>query len=51
MFKLAPTTTLYTSYVESLQAGTRVGDTYANRGELLKPVRSNHQSAQPPLLG
>jgi iron complex outermembrane receptor protein len=40
MFKLAPTTTLYTSYVESLEAGTVVGDTYANRGELLKPLRS-----------
>ncbi|MFM0344127.1 TonB-dependent siderophore receptor [Paraburkholderia sp. RL17-347-BIC-D] len=40
MFKLAPTTTLYTSYVESLEAGTVVGDTYANRGELLNPLRS-----------
>jgi iron complex outermembrane recepter protein len=40
MFKLAPTTRLYTSYVESLEAGTVVGDTYANRGELLKPLRS-----------
>ncbi|MFM0224727.1 TonB-dependent siderophore receptor [Paraburkholderia dipogonis] len=40
MFKLAPSTTLYTSYVESLEAGTVVGDTYANRGELLKPLRS-----------
>ncbi|MFM0499631.1 TonB-dependent siderophore receptor [Paraburkholderia caffeinilytica] len=40
MFKLAPTTTLYTSYVESLEAGTVVGDTYVNRGELLKPLRS-----------
>ncbi len=40
MFRLAPTTTLYASYVESLEAGTVVGDTYANRGELLKPLRS-----------
>ena len=40
MFKLAPTTMLYTSYVESLEAGTIVGDTYANRGVQLKPLRS-----------
>ncbi|WP_153134435.1 TonB-dependent siderophore receptor [Paraburkholderia agricolaris] len=40
MFKLAPTTTLYTSYVESLEAGSIVGDTYANRGVQLKPLRS-----------
>jgi iron complex outermembrane receptor protein len=40
MYKLARNTTLYASYVESLEAGTVVGDTYANAGELLKPLRS-----------
>ncbi|WJF91344.1 TonB-dependent siderophore receptor [Paraburkholderia bonniea] len=40
MFKLEPTTTLYASYVESLEAGTVVGTSYANSGELLKPLRS-----------
>ena len=40
MFKLAPTTTLYASYVESLEPGTVVNEAYANGGELLKPLRS-----------
>ena len=40
MYKLTPGTTLYTSYVESLEAGTIVGTTYANAGALLKPIRS-----------
>ncbi|SAL01755.1 TonB-dependent siderophore receptor [Caballeronia ptereochthonis] len=40
MFKLTPGTTLYASYVESLEAGNVVGDTYANAGQLLKPLRS-----------
>ncbi|CAG9236553.1 Ferrichrome-iron receptor [Paraburkholderia sabiae] len=40
MFKLAPTTTLYTSYVESLEAGSIVDFTYANAGQMLKPLRS-----------
>ncbi|SAL65218.1 TonB-dependent siderophore receptor [Caballeronia peredens] len=40
MFKLTAGTTLYASYVESLEAGNIVGDTYANAGQLLKPLRS-----------
>lgn len=40
LYKLAPSTTLYASYVESLEPGQRVGDTYANHGELLKALRS-----------
>lgn len=40
MFKPAPDTTLYTSYVESLEAGSTVGTLYANNGELLKPLKS-----------
>jgi iron complex outermembrane receptor protein len=40
MFKPAPDTTLYTSYVESLEQGSTVGSLYANDGELLKPLRS-----------
>ncbi|MDE1179637.1 TonB-dependent receptor [Paraburkholderia sp.] len=40
MFKLTPQTTLYTSYVESLEAGSIVGTTYSNAGEQLKPLRS-----------
>ncbi|WP_090863618.1 TonB-dependent siderophore receptor [Paraburkholderia diazotrophica] len=40
MFKLAPTTTLYTSYVESLEPGSIVDFTYANAGRMLKPLRS-----------
>jgi iron complex outermembrane receptor protein len=40
MFKLAPTTTLYTSYVQSLEPGSIVGPTYANGGTLLPPIRS-----------
>ncbi|MPW16036.1 TonB-dependent siderophore receptor [Paraburkholderia sp. CNPSo 3157] len=40
MFKLAPTTTLYTSYVESLEPGSIVDFTYANAGQMLKPLRS-----------
>ncbi|WP_409017595.1 TonB-dependent siderophore receptor [Caballeronia sp. LZ008] len=40
MYKLTPGTTLYASYVESLEAGNVVGDTYANAGQLLKPLRS-----------
>lgn len=40
MYKLAPATTLYASYVESLEADNVVGDTYANAGQLLKPLRS-----------
>ncbi|WP_144107483.1 TonB-dependent siderophore receptor [Paraburkholderia sp. BCC1886] len=40
MFKLMPGTTLYASYVESLEAGTVVGTTYANAGAILNPLRS-----------
>ncbi|GLU32332.1 TonB-dependent receptor [Trinickia caryophylli] len=40
MYKLDPQTTLYASYVESLEQGARVGDTYANAGQLLRPLRS-----------
>lgn len=40
MFKPAPDTTLYTSYVESLEQGSSVGNLYANEGELLKPLKS-----------
>ncbi|KVN10570.1 ligand-gated channel protein [Burkholderia stagnalis] len=40
MFRIAPTTTAYASYVESLEPGSRVNDIYANAGVVLKPLRS-----------
>ncbi|SDV48069.1 TonB-dependent siderophore receptor [Chitinasiproducens palmae] len=40
MYKLALDTTLYASYVESLEAGSVVGSTYANYGAVLNPLRS-----------
>jgi iron complex outermembrane receptor protein len=40
MFKPAPDTTVYTSYVESLEQGATVGITYANRNEQLAPLKS-----------
>jgi iron complex outermembrane receptor protein len=40
MYKLEPTTMLYTSYMESLEPGRVVGATYANRNALLKPLVS-----------
>lgn len=40
MFKVAPATTAYASYVESLEPGSRVNDVYANAGQVLKPLRS-----------
>lgn len=40
MFKPAPDTTLYTSYVESLEQGASVGITYANYRDLLNPLKS-----------
>ncbi|MFM9926437.1 TonB-dependent receptor [Variovorax sp. H27-G14] len=40
MFKPAPDTTLYTSYVESLEPGSTVSNLYANDGQLLKPLKS-----------
>ncbi|MES2532083.1 MAG: TonB-dependent receptor [Pseudomonadota bacterium] len=40
MFKPAPDTTLYASYVESLEQGSTPGTTYANYGDLLNPLKS-----------
>ncbi|WP_371377888.1 TonB-dependent siderophore receptor [Sporomusa aerivorans] len=40
MYKLRPNTTLYTSYVQSLEPGSTVGTTYANRDQLLNPLKS-----------
>ncbi|MEM5295991.1 TonB-dependent receptor [Burkholderia sp. JPY481] len=40
MYKLEPHTTLYASYVESLEQGAMVADIYANAGALLRPLRS-----------
>ena len=40
MNKLAPDTTAYVSYAESLQQGTTVGTTYANAREQLDPLVS-----------
>jgi len=40
MFKPAPDTTVYTSYVESLEQGASVGITYANYREQLAPLKS-----------
>jgi iron complex outermembrane recepter protein len=40
MYKLEPETTLYASYVESLEQGATVADIYANGGALLRPLRS-----------
>ncbi|SFD93108.1 iron complex outermembrane recepter protein [Variovorax sp. OK212] len=40
MFKPAPDTTLYTSYVESLEPGSTVSNLYANDGALLDPLKS-----------
>ena len=40
MFNPAPHTTVYTSYVESLEQGATVGITYANRNEQLAPLKS-----------
>lgn len=45
MYKLTPGTTLYASYVESLEAGNVVGVTYANAGQVLKPLRSKQYEA------
>ncbi|MCY6413698.1 TonB-dependent receptor [Acinetobacter sp. VNH17] len=35
LYKFVPEATLYASYVESLEAGSRVGEKYANAGEVL----------------
>jgi iron complex outermembrane receptor protein len=40
MYKTSPRTMIYGSYVEALEPGSVVGSTYANRGEVLKPVES-----------
>lgn len=40
MHHWAPDSLAYASYVESLEAGDRVGTAYANAGTLLKPLRS-----------
>ena len=40
MFKPAPRTTLYASYVQSLEPGSVVGATYANANEMLDPLLS-----------
>lgn len=40
MYKLEPNTTLYASYVESLEQGAIVDSIYANGGALLRPLRS-----------
>jgi iron complex outermembrane receptor protein len=40
MYKPAPDTTLYTSYVESLEPGSTVSNLYANDGALLNPLKS-----------
>jgi iron complex outermembrane receptor protein len=40
MYKLEPNTTLYASYVESLEQGAIVDTIYANGGALLRPLRS-----------
>lgn len=50
MYKLTPGTTLYASYVESLEAGNVVGDTYANAGQLLaaaqQAIRSRREEPE-----
>ena len=40
MFKPRPDTTLYGSYVESLEPGSIVGSTFINEGDLLNPLKS-----------
>ncbi len=40
MYKFNPATTAYASYVESLEQGSTVASTYANAGEMLKPLSS-----------
>ncbi|CFB60223.1 Ferrichrome receptor FcuA precursor [Pandoraea apista] len=40
MYKVAPSTTAYASYVEALEAGEVVGATYANAGAVLNPFKS-----------
>lgn len=41
MYKLAPQTMLYASYVEALEPGTIVGDpALSNYGQMLNPIKS-----------
>jgi iron complex outermembrane recepter protein len=40
MYKLDPSTTIYASYVESLEPGSLVTTPYANAGSVLNPLRS-----------
>nr|WP_052765696.1 TonB-dependent receptor [Pandoraea apista] len=40
MYKVAPNTTAYASYVEALEAGEVVGAAYANAGAVLNPFKS-----------
>ncbi|WP_343525969.1 TonB-dependent siderophore receptor [Sphingomonas sp.] len=45
IFKPAPYVTLYTSYVEAMEPGSRVAGQYANAGEVLKPTVSKQYEA------
>lgn len=40
IYKPLPYITIYGSYVEAMEPGSRVGGEYANAGEVLKPTRS-----------
>ncbi|WP_442862098.1 TonB-dependent siderophore receptor [Bordetella sp. 02P26C-1] len=40
MFNFTPQTMAYASYIESLEPGSVVGNTYENRGALLSPLKS-----------
>lgn len=40
MYNITPQTMVYASYIESLEPGSSVGNTYANVGELLDPLKS-----------
>ncbi|CAM4368946.1 hypothetical protein F901_00327 [Acinetobacter dispersus] len=45
LYKPIPEATLYTSYIEGLEAGSRVGEMYANAGEILKATVSKQYEA------
>jgi len=45
LYKPSPTTTLYVSYVESLEQGAIVSSIYTNRDALLAPLRSKQYEA------
>lgn len=40
MYNITPRTMAYASYIESLEAGSVVGNTYTNAGTLLDPLKS-----------